>query len=203
MRELYKSYQGFDGFIKTQLMVMFVISLSWSLILPILTKLQGLLWATSIISAYLVLHRLSAFLLPYFKNTSLKQAYKNMIILDVLYLLSVPLYFIDPLLFLYTEAALMVIYGVMLSVFRISYDAFLMTRYDTSKFKDIQYSERIVMSVAGIIGNLLVIMLDVISSNIGVAIYTFMVILSVNVVFQLFNYRFHWNDFNLKETQIN
>lgn len=199
MKELYKSYKGFDNFIKMQLMVIFVISLSWALILPILTKLQGLLWATSIISAYLILHRLSAFLLPYFKDTSIKQAYKNMIVLDVLYLVSVPIYFVDPLLFLYTEATLMVIYGVILSVFGISYDAFLMNKYNTSKFKDIQYSERIVMAIAGIIGYLIVIFLDVISPNMDVAIYTFMVILTANVIFQLFNYRYYWNDFNLKE----
>ena len=180
-------------------MVMFVISLSWALILPILTKLQGMLWATSIISMYLILNRFSAFLLPYFKNTSIKKSYRNMITLDILYLVSVPLYFVDPLLFLYTEATLMFVYGIILSIFGISYDAFLMTKYNTSTFKDIQYSERIVMAVAGILGYAVVILLDIFSNNIETIVYTFIVILSMNVLFQLFNYRYYWNEFNLKD----
>lgn len=200
MRELLQSYKGFDSFIKMQLLVIFVIVLSWALILPIVTKLQGLLWATSIISAYLILHKLSSFLLPYFKNASLKASYRGMIALDVLYLLGVPTYFIDPLLFLYVEAFLMVVYGIILSVFGINYDAYLMKKYDEKIFKDVQYVERLVMAIGGIIGYLIVMFIDVLTSNMGTAIYVFMVILSINVLFQLYNYNYFWNNFKLKET---
>ncbi len=68
MKELLNSYKDFDSFIKMQLLVIFVISLSWALILPIVTKLQGLLWATSIISAFMIIHKLAAFIMPYFKG---------------------------------------------------------------------------------------------------------------------------------------
>ena len=197
MKELFNSYKGFDNFIKMQLLVIFVISFSWALIFPIVAKLQGLLWATSIISAYMIVHKLSTFIMPYFKNTSLKQSYKWLIILDILYLLFIPTYFIDPLLFLYSEAALMVVYGVVLSIFGISYDAYLMETYNTRIFKDVQYVERLFMAVAGIVGYSIVIFIDVISSSIEVSLYTFMCILAINVLFQLYNYKYFWN--NLKE----
>jgi len=180
-----------------QLLVIFVISFSWALIFPIVAKLQGLLWATSIISAYMIVHKLSTFIMPYFKNTPLKQAYKWLITLDVLYLLFIPTYFIDPLLFLYSEAALMVVYGVILSIFGISYDAYLMQTYNTTIFKDVQYVERLFMAVAGIVGYSIVIFIDVISSSIETSLYTFIVILTLNVLFQLYNYKYFWKD--LKE----
>ncbi len=99
MNELFNSYKRFDTFIKMQLLVIFVISLSWALILPIITKLQGTLWATSIISAFLILHKLSTFAMPWFKNFTVKETYKLLVILDGLYLVSIPIYFLSPLAF--------------------------------------------------------------------------------------------------------
>jgi hypothetical protein len=194
MRALYLSYKDFDSFIKMQLVVIFVISLSWALILPIVTKLQGLLWATSIISGYLILHQLSVFLMPMMRNVSLKQSYKWMIWLDFIYCISVLLFFYDELIFLYTEATLMVAYGIVISVFGINYDAFLMEKYSTESFKDIQYVERMVMAVAGIVGYLIVIFVDVLSEDVGTSIKVFLVILMVNLGIQLYNYKYFWND---------
>jgi hypothetical protein len=180
-----------------QLLVIFVISLSWALILPIITKLQGLLWATSIISAYLIIHKLSVFITPYFKHLSIRQSYGALIVLDGLYLVSVLLYFYDPLIFLYTEASLMVVYGIVMTVFGISYDAFLMEKYNSNTFKDVQYLERMSMAVAGIIGYSVVIFIDIISQDIGIAIKTFFVILSINLGFQLYNYIYFWKNLEL------
>ncbi len=201
MKELLNSYKDFDSFIKMQLLVIFVISLSWALILPIVTKLQGLLWATSIISAFMIIHKLAAFIMPYFKGVSLRVSYRNLIILDFLYLASVPLYFYDPLVFLYTESALMVIYGIIMSIFGINYDAYLMERYQTKTFKDVQYLERMTMAVSGIIGYLIVIAIDILSKDMGTSIKVFIVLLTINLVFQVYNYKYYWNKFDLKENR--
>ena len=76
-------HQNFDQFIKMQLYMVATVSLSWSLMVPIIIKLQGVLWTASIISGYLIIQKLSVFIYPYFKNWLLKQSYKYLIILDV------------------------------------------------------------------------------------------------------------------------
>ena len=192
MKALYTSYKKFDSFIKTQLLVIFINSLGWALMLPIITKLQGLLWTTSIISSYLILHKISAFLIPLFKDIALKELYKRLIILDCLYLFSIPIYFYSPLVFLYTEATLMIIYGIILSVFGINYDAYLMDTYQTNIFKDMQYIERMSMAIAGIAGYCIVILVDILSSDLDISLIVFICLLSISILFQLYNYKYYW-----------
>lgn len=192
MNTLYKSYLKFDEFLKMQLFVIAVISLSWALILPVVMKLQGLLWTASIISAYLILQKLSVFVYPYFRDWSLKQSYGYMITLDFIYLFSLPLYFYDPLVFIYTEACLMVVYGLILNVFGINYNAYLMERYSKNIFKDNQYLERIYMALAGIVGYCVVIIGEWFTNDLGIIILIFMGILSLNLAIQLYNYNKYW-----------
>jgi hypothetical protein len=175
-----------------QLYVIFVISLSWSLILPVITKLQGLLWTTSIISIFLILTKLSAFVAPYFKKSNLLKTYRNLIILDFLYLFSLWTYFVDPLLFLYVEGTLMLVYTVIMSVFGIKYDAYIMNTYNNDIFEDVQYAERISMAIASIIGYLIVILIDLITKDLNTTIFTFVVILIINLAFQVYNYIYYW-----------
>ena len=132
MRELIRNYKQFDEFIRVQLFVLFIVTLSWSLVLPIVTKLQGILWTTSMISAYLILHKLSVFIMPYFKEVSLKNSYKILIILDIIYMLSMFIYFIDVNIFIYVEAILVVIYGLSVSIFGINYSMYVMKKYDSN-----------------------------------------------------------------------
>jgi len=197
MKNLFNSFKKFDAFLKMQLLVIFVISLSWALMVPVITKLQGLLWATSIISGFLILSRLTAFIAPMLKDTHLRIAYRNMIVLDLLYLLGIYTYFIDPLLFLYVEGALMLAYTVIMSVFSIRYDAFLMKRYNTDIFEDVQYAERISMAIAAIIGYSIVLFLDIFTKDLAIVIVVFSVILSINLFFQLYNYIYYWKKFNI------
>jgi hypothetical protein len=197
MKELYVAYKKFDSFIKMQLVIIFVISLSWALIMPIITKLQGLLWATSIISSFLILQQLTAFISPLFKDLHLRTAYRNLIFLDFLYLISLYTYFIDPLVFLYTEGILMLIYTIIMSVFGIRYDAFLMNKYNTQIFEYVQYVERISVATAAIIGYSVVLLLDIFTHDLSMVIFVFTVILSINLCFQMYNYIYYWKKLNI------
>lgn len=200
MRELFQAYKKFDDFVKMQLLMLGIISLSWALIMPIITKLQGMLWATSIISGYLILHNLSVFLMPLFKKLSLKESYRWFIVLDILYLTFIPIYFWSPLAFLYTEGFLMVVYGLIMGVFTINYDAFVMTKYETKTFKDIQYAERMFMAVAGLMGLAIVAMIDILTSDIGTSMKVFMGILTINLGFQFYNYKTFWSKGDFLQT---
>lgn len=192
MSKLFKNTLKFEKFIKVQLFVLFVVTLSWSLVLPIVTKLQGLFWTTSMISVYLILHKLSVFIMPLFKNISLKKSYEILIILDVIYMLSMGVYFYDIKLFIYTEAILMVVYGLSLSIFSINYKLYIMKSYNTNTFKDTQYAEQIIIAIAGIVGYTVVIFIEGMTHDMNLNIKIFMIFIFFNLLVQFNNYKKYW-----------
>ena len=88
----------------------------------------------------------------------------------------------------------MVVYGLIMGVFTINYDAFIMTKYETDTFKDIQYVERMVMAISGLMGLAIVALIDILTSDIGTSMKVFMFILTVNLSFQFYNYKTYWSD---------
>ena len=182
-------YSNFDSFIKTQLMVTFVTTFAWGIILPIITKLQGMLLTASVISAYFILRHLSAFISPFFKNVTLKKVYKSIVIIDAIDLASVCVYFIDPVIYICIEALIMFLYSIALTTFGINYDVFLVQKYGDSKFKDIQYFENILFAISAISGNAVVIIMDAICFNTNVMMGIVMFVLFINLMFRLYNYK--------------
>ena len=67
-----KKLKTFDRFIIDQFIFRFSILYIWTLITPIIYKLQWLFWTTSMISFYLICTRSAGLFVPYFKNTTLK-----------------------------------------------------------------------------------------------------------------------------------
>jgi hypothetical protein len=64
VKSLIKYYRSFDGFLKMQLAIILIINLGWALIIPIVYKMQGMLWTTSMISGYLILSRATGLVSP-------------------------------------------------------------------------------------------------------------------------------------------
>jgi hypothetical protein len=79
-----------------------------------------------------------------------------------------------------------------MNVFGINYDAFLMNKYSTNIFKDIQYVERIYMASAGIVGYLIVIVIELFTEKLDTIILIFFVMLGFNLVIQIYNYKKYW-----------
>ncbi len=125
MKDMMKSFKDFDDFLKTQIIIVGLISFVWALIIPLITKLQGMLWTTSIISAYLIAQKASAFIYPYFKDMKINKCYKSLIILDILYAISLTIYFVNINVFVYVEALLTLVYGIIISVFTINYNTYV------------------------------------------------------------------------------
>lgn len=194
MYDLLRSYKTFDNFIKMQLLNVMVACFSWSLIIPIITKLQGTLWAAYMISGFLSLNQLSAFVSPFFKHISLKTAYIAMIALSIIYFCSLILYFYDPYVFLYTESVLMFLYGITMSIYSINYDVYIMNRYNQHVFKDIQYINRMLVAGAAILGYGITAMIDLVVSNIATTIICFMVMLGISLCIELVNYNYFWKN---------
>lgn len=196
MKEIFTNFMKFDNFLKTQILIIACISFNWSLILPLITKLQGLLWATSMISAYLILQKASAFIYPYFQSLKINVAYAGLIILDIIYTISLSVFFVDPGIFLYIEGVLMLLYGIVMNVFGINYNTYLMRAYDNDTFKSLQYVERMAMAFAGIIGFGVVILFDLITHDMNKIVMTFMVISIIVVIIQILNYKRFWTNLN-------
>jgi hypothetical protein len=199
MQELLKNYQKLDKFIKMQLFMLFIVTLSWSLVIPIVTKLQGLLWTTSMISLYLILQKVSVFIMPYFKNINLITSYKTLILMDIIYTLSILTYFADKDLFVYIEAVVIIIYGLCTSVFGINYSMYVMKRYNEHIFKDTQYLEQMIMATAGILGYLIVIAVGELTQSMDMNIKTFLFFIVVSLLIQFYNYQTYWKKLEFEE----
>ncbi len=194
MRDILKNFIKFDNFLKMQILIIACISFNWSLIIPLITKLQGLLWATSMISVYLILQKAMAFIYPYFQSLKINKAYALLIILDIIYTGSLSIFFINIEIFLYVEGILMLLYGIMINVFGINYDTYLMKSYDSETFKSLQYIERMAMALAGIMGFFVVILIDLITHDMNQIVITFIVISAIVVIIQIVNYKRFWRN---------
>ena len=192
MRELFKNTLKFDEFIKVQLFVLFIVTFSWSLVLPMVIKLQGVYWTTTMISMYLILQKISIFWIPFFKEISLKKSYKILIVLDLIYMLSMVIYFYDVSVFIYAEAILMVLYGLSVSIFSINYKIYIMKSYSENVFKDTQYVEQLVIGTAGMFGYMIVILVGEITHDMDVNIKVFMIFILFNLLIQFNNYKKYW-----------
>ena len=202
MREFLKACLKFDEPIKAQLLITFAINLSWGLTAPIIAKLQGELWTVKMIAVYYISKKAITFMLPYFEKVKLKNAYRNVIILDTIYLASIFIFFVNKELFVYIEAFLMVLYALILEVFDISLTVFLVNKYGNSRFKKIQYSKKMLIAIAAVIGYSVVIVLNMIGLDMYLSMCMFIIIISITLMYQLYSYMNHWTEEFLNIYQI-
>jgi len=202
MIEFLKACRKFDAPIKAQLLISFAINLSWGLTAPIIAKLQGELWTVKMIAVYFIAKKAIIFILPFFENVSLKNTYKNVIILDTIYLVSIFTFFVNKEIFVYIEAFLMVLYALILEVFDISLTAFLVKKYGESKFKKIQYSKKMLIAIAAVTGYSVVIILNMIGLDMYFSICIFILIISMTLIYQIYSYMNHWTEEFLNSIQV-
>ncbi len=127
------AFKEFDAFVKMQFVSIAVASFSWALIIPIITKLQGVLWTTYVIAGFMILARTSAFISPFFKHISLKRSYEVIVVLTILYFFSLFIYFYNVHLFLVVEMILMFCYCIIFSIYGINYNMYIMKHYKAEK----------------------------------------------------------------------
>lgn len=192
MKSFTKSFMDFDAFVKMQMLSIGVASFSWALIIPIITKLQGTLWATYMISGYLIFSRSSAFISPLFRKIKLKTSFQVMVGLTGVYFLTLFVYFLNVHTFLVIEAILMFSYGVFLNNYIINYNMFIMGTYKADIFRDIQYFGQMIMAGAAIFGFLITAMIDVFANDMGTSIICFMFMILVSLGVNIYNYMMFW-----------
>ena len=191
MRELIKNYQGFDRFLKDQLLIGLFIQCVWCLVGPLVHKLQGLLWTTTFISVYLIMMRSAGLFVPYFKGTHLKKVYRSIICLNFLYGLATILYFYDQHVFLWAEVILSIFYCINGQLLGIGWDVYVVGKYERKTFEDFKYCATFRDSVGGIGGYSIVILIySFLDEYQSMKLFVFMMVFVL--LLQVYNYFRHY-----------
>ena len=190
MYRLLESFRALNAFLKWQLCIGFVISLAWSLCVPILHKLQGVYWSTAFISVYLALDRVSGMLVPLFRGeraSSLRVLFQLGMALDLLYVFGLLLYFYDVQVFLLVEIGLGMCFGVLNPLWKICYDMHVVTHYKAEVYEDFLYLESFRSSFGGVVGCVLAAIVSYVMET-DSAIICFMIAMIVTLCLQQLNW---------------
>ena len=188
MKSFLLSYTKFDSFLKWQLCVGLINSLTWALCIPIIYKLQGMYWSTAYISIYLICVRLSGLLVPMFKGIHIKKLYLHTMILNVVYVLSLFIYFYNIKVFLFIEVLLSIIYCIIGTLLGIGWDVYVVDKYEKKVFEDFRYWESIKDSLGGILGSGIVGLMSIYMDH-NEAIKVFMFAMVLMLIAQQLNWK--------------
>ena len=189
-----KTYKNLDCFLKDQLIIGFFIQSIWTLITPIIYKLQGTLWTTAYISFYLIMMRISGLIVPYFKGAHIKVVYRNMVILNSIYFVSVYLYFINKNIFLLTESILSVFFTINSILLGIAWDLHVVKKYPIQTYENYKYLATFRDSLGGITGYSLVILMGfILDESQSVKTFSFMMVFVL--MLGIYNYNKHYKKF--------
>lgn len=188
-KRLHSEYKKLDKFLVDQLHIKLLIVYIWSVIVPIMMKLQGVYWTTSIIAIYLIMQQCSKLLVPYFRWLSLKKVYFWLICLDFIYAATSWTYFVNPELFLFCEAILACLFPILIEIFGINYNLYVVKKYSKSEYETIQYLNSMVFSVGGIAGYLTSMVAELIWNKQEYSMKMFCCMFIIILVFQVLNYR--------------
>ena len=198
MKELIKNFKSFDRFLKDQLMIGLFIQCTWALVSPLITKLQGLLWTTTYISVYMIMMRMAGLFVPYFKGTHIKNAYRSIIFLNVLYVIATGIYFFDQTLFLWTESFLSVFFCINSVVLGIGWDVYVVEKYEKKTFEDFKYCATFRDAVGGIGGySIVIIIYQFLNEYQSMKLFVFLMVFVL--LLQLYNYQTHYKNMEVNK----
>lgn len=175
------------SYLKLQLWLSFVGSLTYTILAPLVMKWHGVYWTTTMISMFLLSTRVSGFVTPYFRNLTLYTGTRLWLVIDLGYLVITALYFLSIELYLLADAILLFFTLVFHSVFLVNFNAFCVTKYGEETFKDYSYTYQRVSSVSGVITFSLVILLEQVNTEIKYYFYIYWMGLIVCLGLQVYN----------------
>lgn len=178
-----------DSYLKLRLWLVFFGGLTYTVLVPLVTKLHGVYWTTTIISAYMLLTRLSGLVAPYLRFLSLYRNTQLWVLVDSMYFTVSLLYFYNVMTFLYVDAIMMFLVLVLFNVYQVNFNAFCMSNYGEQTFKDYTYTQHKVNSVSGVLSLSSVILLEWLGVDTDTYFYIYWVGLFVCVGLQLTNLR--------------
>lgn len=193
IKNFLNTFKTFDSFLKWQLFIGFFGSLTWALIIPLMNKLQGLYWTTAFISISYMFNNFAGFIIPLFKGIKLNKIMLFYILTSVVYLFSLSFYFININAFLIIESIVSFCFCICYPVLAISWELYVIKKYNIETFENFRYWEGIRSSFGHILGSIIIAIItlffDIKSTLIITSVFLFLMI-----IIQLFNwFKFYKN----------
>ncbi|MDD3476622.1 MAG: hypothetical protein PHI38_07110 [Sulfurimonas sp.] len=176
--ELYKEI-GKSKLLKLQVVVLFLTTYIDWVIMPYITKLEGLYLPVFMISFYMLIGSTDGLIQPLFKKIKIYRIYLFVIILDIVQILSYALSELDMLLFTYTILSIFTIQAITFEISRIHTVDFMK---DEIGIKEYLMLRSFVVSSAIVGGALTAMILD----YFGVKLQSMLILLAVLGVFAIF-----------------
>lgn len=150
-KNLFKEIRS-SNFLKTQVLVLFIITyIDWTLI-PFITKFEGTYLPVFMISFYMLIGALDGFVQPLFKNVKIYNIYLFAIVLDIIQILSYSFFYSSILVFTYVMLTIFTIQGITFEIARVHTVDFMQD--EKVELKDYLMIRSFVISSAIISGSL-------------------------------------------------
>jgi len=144
-------------FLRLQSIVLFFVLLIDWMLMPVMTKLEGMYLPIYMISFFLLLGATDGLLQPLFKETRISTIYLFAIFLDMIQIAAYSVYAIDEQLFTYLMLGIFTLQGITFDIARVHTIDFMQNDID---LKDFMIVRSFIISVAIITGSLFIMAYD-------------------------------------------
>jgi len=173
-----------DSFLKWDLAVGFINSITWVLILPIIHKLQGVYLTAAVISLVSMSENCAGLVIPFFKGVRLCYLYLAHMSFSVLYIIGVCVHSLNIDAFLVAEAILSFCFCVSSPLVEISRSTYTIKTYGVEVFEQFRYLEGMRTSLGRLLGGAAVVALTSLCSvDVAVSVFAGMAVFMLCVQF--------------------
>jgi len=189
-----KSFKEFDDITTFRLINSFIVAFGFTMLVPVITVLQGTLMLAWIIAAFNIGDMIAVKSNEMFVHSfSMDGLYKMTVVLHLLYTLSAGLYFWNPLIMIYADSFFALIETAIISAYSIS-----LNTYIAHKFPKSMSRFQIVRNSSYADGALIGLLISTVTLYFLPLGYTLGIFLVVNSLFTAWLFR-NWNFYKDKE----
>ncbi|WP_345993927.1 hypothetical protein [Sulfurimonas sp. HSL-1716] len=169
-------------FVRTQSLVLFIITyIDWT-ILPFVTKLEGTYLPVYMISIFMLIGALDGFIQPLFKNIRIYRIYLFSILLDIVQMSSYMFYSVSIPVFTYIILSIFTVQGITFEIARVHTVDFM--QEEDVELKDYLMIRSFIISGAIIAGGFSSILLDYFKTDMKILLIYLSVLGVVGIFFQ-------------------
>ena len=149
------------------------------LISPLILKTQGLEFSLMVIGVIAFIMRLKAIVVILLKNVPMNTRALLYIVSSVVEVISSTIYYVDVHIWIITQVIYTFIAAILLDMYYIEYDVILAKDFSNEIFRDVQYTEKLLMTIAGTLGALLSIALASVPNIIMMLVILFVILIEL------------------------
>jgi hypothetical protein len=176
--------KALDSFLKWDLAVGLINSVTWVLILPIIHKLQGVHLTAAFISLVSMSENCAGLVIPFFKRVRLRYLYLAHMSFSAFYVVGVCVHSVNIGAFLVAEAVLSFCFCISSPLIEISRSTYAIKKYGVEVFEQFRYLEGIRTSLGRLLGGAVVVALTSFCSvDVAVSVFAGMAVFMLCVQF--------------------